>query len=44
MPPIKRQPPEKAVNNKKAITKDYLNKSTLIVNKVSDDSIDEPEK
>ena len=30
--------------NKKTITKDYLNKSTLIVNKVSDDSIDEPEK
>lgn len=33
-----------SINNKKAITKDYLNKSTLIVNKVSDDSIDEPEK
>lgn len=33
-----------SINNKKAITKDYLNKSTLIVNKVSEEGIDEPEK
>ncbi len=32
------------INNKKTIVKDYLDKSTLIVNKVSEESIDEPEK
>ena len=33
-----------SINNKKVIVKDYLDKSTLIVNKVSEESIDEPEK
>ena len=33
-----------SINNKKVIAKDYLNKSTLIVNKVSEEGIDEPEK
>lgn len=32
------------LNNKKIIVKDYLNKSTLIVNKVNEESIDELEK
>ena len=32
------------LNNKKSISKDYLNKSTLIVNKISDEIIDNPEK
>ncbi len=32
------------INNKKAIVKDYLDKSTLVVNKVSEESIDSPEK
>lgn len=29
-------------NNKKAVEKDYLNKSTVVVNKVSEEMIDEP--
>ena len=33
-----------SINNKKVIVKDYLNKSTLIVNKVSEEGMDEPEK
>ena len=33
-----------SINNKKSIVKDYLNKSTLVVNKVSEEVINDPEK